>query len=457
MKRRSLFRSIAVATGIVLLLIALFADTVGFGRGNGLGHVQLFSIILGLSLIYLTIRHESISDRFGSLSIIVTNTIMILLVLELASTFTLRLFAEKIPHPDTREPSEVQRILFKRDFGERLFLTWIYKPYVLHRTVPGVSTDLLSTDTDGFRITPGVEAGTDEHGFLVYCFGGSTIWGWGEADDQTIPAHLQALLSNHLDCPVEVRNMGQPSWLSTQELIQLILVLWEGERPDLVVFYDGANDLLAASSGRCGSHLITQHIENVLSYRPSGETTGHNLLWEVLRSTNTVGLLTGLSGNTEENRLVQFPTMNQTEMSSTIMDSLADAVLNCALGNYRIALSLGSGFGFDCLFLWHPLLVVTDKPLTETEKLIRQDAMSDSVGSEQIRRTWSLASELSTGGVVPGFTDISGALDDCTLQCYIDPCHLNGTGNRIVAESMFVRILQLNLSAMTPFKETPND
>ncbi len=457
MKMRNLFRSIGVAAGAVLLLIGLFADAIGIGLGKGLGHVQLISIILGISLVYLTVRHESISYLFGNLSIIVTNTILLFLILELASTFTLRLLAERISLANTRELAEDPANSALNGFNERLFITWLYRPYVLYRAVPEISTGLVSTDTAGFRVTPGAEAVAGDNGFLIYCFGGSTMWGWGETDDQTIPAHLQALLSDHLDCPVEVRNMGQPGWLSTQELIQLLLILWEGKRPDLVVFYDGGNDLGAAVSEVCGSHLRRQSVERVLSFRPIRETPGYNLLWETLRSTNIISLLTGLSGNTGENNLVQFPTRNEPEIPFMRIDSIANAVLDCAVGNYRIALSLGNNYGFDCLFLWHPLLAVSDKHLAGPEKLMWHEAMADSIGSEEIRRTWFRAFELSTEGVVPGFTDISGALDDCSSQCYIDACHLNGTGNRIVAESIFVRILELNLSEMAACKESLDD
>jgi len=440
-----------------MLLIGLFADTIGLGFGKGLGHVQLFSIILGISLVYLTVRRESLSDRFSSLSIIAMNAIILILLLELASTFALRLFADKNPDSTAREQVENPLDPSLNDFNDRLFVTWMYRPYVLYRSVPGVSTGLVSTDTEGFRVTPGAEAGAEEDGFLVYCFGGSTMWGWCETDDQTIPAHLQVLLSDHLDCPVEVRNLGQSGWVSTQELIQLLLMLWEGKRPDLVIFYDGCNDLGAAVSGWFGSHQRRQHVERALSYRSFGETTGYNLLWETLRSTNTISLFSYLSCKDERNRLAQFPARNRTETSPVQIDSIAKAVLGCVLGNYSIALSLGDGYGFDCLFLWHPLLAATSKPLTGAEKLEWQNAMADSTGSAQIRRTWLLASELSAEGIVPGFTDVSGALNDCSLQCYVDDVHLNGTGNRIVAESIFVRILQLNLSEMDACKEILDD
>jgi hypothetical protein len=43
-------------------------------------------------------------------------------------------------------------------------------------------------------------------GLCRFRFGGSTMWGWGEKDENTIPALLQQILSSELDCPVTVLN-----------------------------------------------------------------------------------------------------------------------------------------------------------------------------------------------------------------------------------------------------------
>ena len=51
--------------------------------------------------------------------------------------------------------------------------------------------------------------------------------------------------------PVCVVNFGESGFVSTQGVIQLILELQSGNIPDLVIFYDGVNDVYAAyQSGR---------------------------------------------------------------------------------------------------------------------------------------------------------------------------------------------------------------
>ena len=53
-----------------------------------------------------------------------------------------------------------------------------------------------------------------------------------------------------------VRNYGETGWVSTQELIKLMLELKRtGRKPDLVIFYDGANDVyLPYQYGRVDVH-----------------------------------------------------------------------------------------------------------------------------------------------------------------------------------------------------------
>ncbi len=75
--------------------------------------------------------------------------------------------------------------------------------------------------------------------------GGSSLWGFGARDDQTIPS----LLARNLDqrgWRVELKNLSEIGYVSTQELIALVRELQAGYRPDVVIFYDGVNDTTSA-------------------------------------------------------------------------------------------------------------------------------------------------------------------------------------------------------------------
>ena len=66
--------------------------------------------------------------------------------------------------------------------------------------------------------------------------GGSTMWGTGSDDMNTIPS-IFAKLTNK-----PVLNLGESSFNSFQEIIQLQILLANGYKPKMVIFYDGVND-----------------------------------------------------------------------------------------------------------------------------------------------------------------------------------------------------------------------
>jgi hypothetical protein len=73
----------------------------------------------------------------------------------------------------------------------------------------------------------------------AYLFGGSTTWGTGSPDDQTIPSHFNAITG------IQVENFGETAYVARQNLAMLVQLLEDGRRPNLVVFYDGVNEVLA--------------------------------------------------------------------------------------------------------------------------------------------------------------------------------------------------------------------
>ena len=82
----------------------------------------------------------------------------------------------------------------------------------------------------------------DPHNLNVFAFGGSTMFGWGLPDWQTIPSFLQEELSLYSRKPVCLYNFGTSNYYSTQERICLEQLLSKGLKPDIAIFLDGLND-----------------------------------------------------------------------------------------------------------------------------------------------------------------------------------------------------------------------
>lgn len=70
----------------------------------------------------------------------------------------------------------------------------------------------------------------------IWFFGGSTTFGYGVADHESIPARLEATLGR------PVVNFGAAAFFSAQENLRLVQVLRYGYRPSRVIFLDGINE-----------------------------------------------------------------------------------------------------------------------------------------------------------------------------------------------------------------------
>lgn len=75
----------------------------------------------------------------------------------------------------------------------------------------------------------------------VWVFGGSTVFGSGVGDHETIPHALGALDRDHAYV-----NFGAVAYTQRLEITKLLHLLEKGYRPKRVVFVDGLNDMLAA-------------------------------------------------------------------------------------------------------------------------------------------------------------------------------------------------------------------
>ena len=111
--------------------------------------------------------------------------------------------------------------------------------------IPNQNTDSITINTLGFR---GAEFSEEKPSdtYRIFMVGGSTMFGAGATSDETtIPGYLQHLLSEkNFDFDIEIINSGIQGADSNTELnlIEQKLVTLS---PDLIIIYDGWNDLRA--------------------------------------------------------------------------------------------------------------------------------------------------------------------------------------------------------------------
>lgn len=131
------------------------------------------------------------------------------------------------------------------------------------------SGEYINIAADGIRHTPGQPEKADRQ---VLLFGGSTMWGWGVGDGNTIPAHLQRQLPER-----KVVNLGEISFNGTQELNRLLLYMTK--HPDTrgsVIFFDGVNEMLSSCDGINGAygHAMVDEIRKSIAIKRRGRFLG---------------------------------------------------------------------------------------------------------------------------------------------------------------------------------------
>jgi lysophospholipase L1-like esterase len=109
---------------------------------------------------------------------------------------------------------------------------------------PNYESPDAAYDTQGFRLNGRPRSGSGER--RVALLGGSTAYGWGTADDETISAVLERNLHEHATHESAVINAGFPG-LTTFETLLVYHARVAALRPSTVIVLAGLNDLFYAA------------------------------------------------------------------------------------------------------------------------------------------------------------------------------------------------------------------
>jgi len=267
----------------------------------------------------------------------------------------------------------------------------------------------------------------------LFMLGGSAMWGVAR-DSSTIPSLVTAELQARGVRNVEVVNLAQMAYVSTQEAITLLLELRQGNIPAAAVFLDGHNDIATAlRTGPPGS------IMNEALFAQPFESARSGFWIELLTLGQRSALVTRLatlvrswSGDRGHTRLAP--------------DSLCREVTRQYSNVARSVEAWGREFGFRVLFLWQPMLATTHKPLTAWERSIPAP-----IGyRETIQRCTSLADSLMADRAGRTYFPLHAVFDHHPESVYLDDWgHVTEAGNQVIA----VRIVDI----LAPLLGWPRD
>ena len=212
-----------------------------------------------------------------------------------------------------------------------------YEPFTGFKEVP-FRGKFVNIDPAGFRFSkdqapwpPSPKA------FNVFVFGGSTAFGSGVPDNETITSYLQeAGTSDHASPPLAVYNFARPAYFSSQELILFEQLLSSGFVPQVAVFIDGLNEFIFAN----GQPMFTDRLRDFMA----GKAVSNPL--EDVPMVRAARVL--MARWSKPSPAIQEP-LNYDD--STVLQGTVDRWL----ANKRLIDLIASGFGVRAIFVWQPV------------------------------------------------------------------------------------------------------
>jgi lysophospholipase L1-like esterase len=283
----------------------------------------------------------------------------------------------------------------------------------------------INVDTNGVRHTTqfALRKTSEARPMRVFLIGGSTMWGTGARDSGTIASALsRTIASDTTFGSTEVLNLGESGYVSTQSVIRLELELRKGNVPDIVILYDGVNDVFAAY----------QNLQPGLPQNETHRAAEFNLLKE--RSRMRGIWLDSLISRTVIAGVVQSlrAMISSPPHPAPPHVDLAPEIVRLYRENLKIVEALAKQYGFIYEAYWQPVVFAKESPTPYQQKQADLVGYARPLFQEVYKRVREDA-DLRTN---THFHDVSTIFDTISAPVYLDFCHITEAGNALVARQM---------------------
>ena len=381
---------------------------------KGIQRIQKLSSVLGYvcttigaSVLVLLLGHFTLSGIYGAAGVLGTQK---------SSSFDARAMS-----PAYLEFPELAGYWIEHEAAWRQH----FEPYYHWRRNESAGK-FINIDATGVRHTTRIDAEKSDR--KLFMFGGSTMWGTGVADAQTIPSALQSLLGSRY----EVTNFGETAYVSTQELNYLLHQLALGNIPDAVVFYDGVND------GYAGAY--SPAIPRDPHYLRLAEDQEKNLTQELLAETSYWRLANSIRFRLGRifNREINPSDANLHSWEAKVGPSIGEtsqAVVQMYEAHIEQVKALALAYQFKAYFFWQPhLLSLTRKNPNAFEVRVMEEASPGLTHSQQ--QVYHAAKKSLSGRQDEEIYFLGDIFNDTEEAIYLDWIHLGPRGNELVAKEI---------------------
>jgi hypothetical protein len=297
---------------------------------------------------------EKAARAYKAAALISLNTLVLFLLVNVLAWALRPLFGGTRGDPVSKTYGwdEVQKVYpdLSPDAMQQLLLeTWsrpvVYESYTHFKEAPFAGR-FIHVDTNGFRLSSNSGPWPpDTNQFNVFLFGGSTAFGYGLPDHQTLGSALQRTLSTALHTETRVYNFGRCFYQCTQERLLFEQLLQAGHSPKLAIFLDGLNDFFypdgapqyaSQSEQLLSGQLLRRHQFDVLNKLPIVQLFRPSRPWR-----------------SEE--MGQGETLDSLRAKPEELRTMVDAVCRRYLKNKELTERVAQAYQVQACFVWQPV------------------------------------------------------------------------------------------------------
>ncbi|MCP4372165.1 MAG: SGNH/GDSL hydrolase family protein [Deltaproteobacteria bacterium] len=452
--------------GMVIIIIAVATDwliggTVGFGLLQTLlATVGAVILLIGL-LLYIKGKVNKalfykLTRFYQNVALLFFNTVILLLglncLLWAGGVINPDLIAYPPPVPETemlpvyrfgpaeqfdfkalhqvypdRSDYEISRLIM-----ERWNVPLVCDPDTLYHEKP-FQGYFITVSPDGFRLVENQGPWPPyDDAYNIFVFGGSTTFGYGESNGQTIPSYLQKHLTESLDKKIFVYNFGHGFFFSLQERWAFEALLRDGFVPDLAIFIDGLNDFYHWD-GQPTLLPCSDPLSAVERVRNTFNCRGDEWCWPIQRLTTRLNIAAKL-GDTEPIENVSPPPYDDAATNTDILDRW--------LENKQLIEEVAEIHNIETLFVMQP---VPGYAYNVTYHPFVQDDLSNL--DYQLRSHWGYALWEERAAAdddekwTSNFLNLARLSENKQIPLYVDRVHYTGTFANEIAQNIAKTLL----------------
>lgn len=301
-------------------------------------------------------RFEKAARVYKTAAILLLNTVVMFIILNLICAAILAIYDRSLAKNPVRQKygERVQQAhpgMTSAQLNKLLSETWtrtvIYDPFDQFRERPftGKYVNVSAEGTRRFKNKGPWPP--DPANYNIFVFGGSTTFGYGVADDQTIPSYLQETLTTATALPVRVYNFGCHSYYSSQERACFEKLITTGTIPQAAIFIDGLNEFVFHQD-------IPQYTDDLADCMEQKDSNK-----KALNIASKLALIRALGAlvipESLESKAKQTAELSP-EHENVLHDAVTiDRVIQHYIRNKRVIESIAAVHGVKTIFVWQPI------------------------------------------------------------------------------------------------------